>query len=118
MKFTEKLRAKSEAGAIEPMPPSETKARLHYLSDALECMDARVTSELERLTSSGADEDIKEFVRQDILSRHELRRLPLQTAVEELRAEYQANLSDISKSQMTVEVTRPMMGSPARAVNG
>jgi len=116
MKHNEKLRDEGEARIIQPTLPPEIKARLDCLLDALECMDARVTRELEQLNNSSAEEDLKEFVRQDIVARHESRRLPLQNALEELRAEYRSAISDTSSSQMAVEVTRA--ASRARAANG
>ena len=64
------------------------EANLHCLLNALECMDKRTALELERLDGSCAEEELKEFVRQDILSRHQDRRQPLQDATEELRAQY------------------------------
>jgi hypothetical protein len=59
-------------------------------------MDARTARELELLDKSAAEEDLKEFVRQDILSRHQERRLPLQAAAEELRVQHRATFSDVS----------------------
>jgi hypothetical protein len=89
---------KSETDAIADAYPSilasTSEATLHYLLDALESMDRRTAQELERLESSGADEDLKEFIRQDILARHQARRLPLQEAAEELRALYRASVSE------------------------
>ncbi|KLK93668.1 hypothetical protein AA309_07375 [Microvirga vignae] len=97
MKFNAKLRAKSEAGTYPSMIRPETETRLHTLLDALECMNARTARELEVLDRSGAEEDLKEFVRQDILSRHQERRLPLQNAVEELRAQHRTASSDVNE---------------------
>jgi hypothetical protein len=57
-------------------------------------MDRRTAQELERLDGSTAEEDLKEFVRQDILARHQERRLPLQEAAEELRALYRASVPE------------------------
>ena len=89
---------KSDTDAIGDAYPSilasKSKATLHYLLDALESMDRRTAQELERLNSSGAEEDLKEFVRQDILARHHARRLPLQESAEELRALYRASISE------------------------
>jgi hypothetical protein len=96
MKYDRKLRAQSEMTTYPSMLASETEARLHNLLDALECMDARTARELESLDRSGAEEELKEFVRQDILSRHRERRLPLQEAAEELRVQHRAAFSDLS----------------------
>ncbi|MDP8919563.1 MAG: hypothetical protein M3O00_11855 [Pseudomonadota bacterium] len=96
MKYDRKLRAPSEVTAYPSMLAPEIEARLHNLLDALECMDARTARELELLDKSGAEEDLKEFVRQDILSRHQERRLPLQEAAEELRVQHRATFSDLS----------------------
>jgi hypothetical protein len=96
MKYDRKLRAQSEVTTNPSIFAPETEARLHNLLDALECMDARTARELELLDKSGAEEDLKEFVRQDILSRHQERRLPLQEAAEELRVQHRATFSDLS----------------------
>ena len=96
MKYDRKLRALSETTAAPSVLEPEIEAKLHNLLDALECMDARTARELELLNKSGAEEDLKEFVRQDILSRHQERRLPLQEAAEELRVQHRATFSDLS----------------------
>jgi hypothetical protein len=79
---------KSETDAIADAYPSvlvsTSEEKLHYLLDALESMDKRTAQDLERLDSSGAEKDLKEFIRQDILARHQARRLPLQESAEEL----------------------------------
>jgi len=67
---------------------------LHTLLNALECMDTRTARELEWLGRSSAEEDLKEFVRQSIISRHQERRLPLQKAAEELRVQFQASFPE------------------------
>ncbi|MXQ10606.1 hypothetical protein [Microvirga makkahensis] len=94
MKYSAKLRAKNEASTYSPVIAPETKERFHDLLNALECMDARTARELERLDKSGAEEDLKEFVRQSIVSRHQEIRLPLQEAAEELRAQFQGSLPE------------------------
>ncbi len=96
MKYDRTLRAQGEMTTNPSIFAPETEARLHDLLDALECMDARTARELELLNKSGAEEDLKEFVRQDILSRHQERRLPLQEAAEELRVQHRATFSDLS----------------------
>jgi hypothetical protein len=89
---------KSDTDAIGDAYPSilasKSEATLHHLLDALESMDRRTAQELERLDGSTAEEDLKEFVRQDILTRHQERRLPLQEAAEELRALYRASVPE------------------------
>jgi hypothetical protein len=75
---------------------SDAEAKLHYLLNALESMDARTASELERVNMSSCDEDLKDFVRQHILTDHAARRLPLVEAVEDLRAQYRATVADDS----------------------
>jgi hypothetical protein len=89
---------KSETDAIADAYPSilasSSEATLHYLLDALDSMDRRTAQELERLECSGAEEDLKEFIRQDILAHHQARRLPLQESAEELRALYHASVSE------------------------
>ncbi len=94
MRYNGKLRAKSEVSTYSPVIAPETEERLHILLNALDCMDARAARDLEILNRSGAEEDLKEFVRQGIISRHQERRLPLQEAAEELRAQFQAALPD------------------------
>ena len=80
------------ADTFPAVPTSDIEAKLHYLLNALECMDKRTAIGLERLDGSGAEEDLKDFVKQDILSRsQELRELPLQEAAEELRSLYRAS---------------------------
>ncbi len=96
MKYDRKLRVQSDVITNPSIFAPETEARLHNLLDALECMDARTARELELLDKSAAEEDLKEFVRQDILSRHQERRLPLQAAAEELRVQHRATFSDVS----------------------
>jgi hypothetical protein len=96
MNYHRKLQAEGEANTYAPIVAPEAEERLHTLLDALECMDTRIARELEWLDKSGAEEDLKEVVRQDILSRHQTRRLPLQNAVEELRAQHRAACPDTS----------------------
>lgn len=91
MEYKLKSQTEAMADAHPSILASTSEARLHYLLNALESMDRRTTHDLERLESSGAEEDLKEFVRQDILARHQERRLPLQEAAEELRAVYRAS---------------------------
>lgn len=90
MNYDRKLHAEVEANTYTPIIAPETEERLHTLLNALECMDTRTAHELAWLDKSGAEEELKEFVRQDITSRHQARRLPLQNAVEELRAQHRA----------------------------
>ena len=89
---------KSETDAIADAYPSilvsTSEEKLHYLLDALASMDKRTAQDLERLDRSSAEEDLKEFVRQDILARHQVRRMPLQESAEELRALYRASVSE------------------------
>ncbi|PVE24873.1 hypothetical protein DC522_08090 [Microvirga sp. KLBC 81] len=91
---------KSETRTIADTYPallsSETQAKLDYLLDALENMDQRIALELERVKMSPADEELKDFVRQDILANHEASRLPLVQAVEDLRAQYRVSIADNS----------------------
>lgn len=94
MRHNGKLRAKSEVSTYPPVIAPETKERLHNLLNALDCMDARTARELETVNKSGAEEDLKEFVRQSIISRHQERRLPLQKAAEELRVQFQASFPE------------------------
>ncbi len=68
----------------------EVESKLHYLLDALASMDARIEAELAWLEKSSAEEDLKDFIRQDILSRHSERRMPLANAVEELKQRHHA----------------------------
>jgi len=75
---------------------SDAEAKLNYLLSALESMDARTASELERINMSSCDEDLKEFVTQQILADHAARRLPLDEAVEDLRAQFRATIADDS----------------------
>ena len=118
MRYGKRSRATGEVSTYQPMLPPEIEGRLHNLLDALECMDTRTAKELEQLDRSGAEEDLKNFVREDIVSRHEVRRLPLQNAVEELRAEYRTAASDTSKSHVTVEMTRLATKRPAASLSG
>jgi hypothetical protein len=89
---------KSETQTIADTYPallgSETQAKLHYLLNALENMDQKIALELERVNMSPADEELKDFVRQDILTHHEASRLPLVQAVEDLRAQYRVSIAD------------------------
>lgn len=117
MKHNEKRRADGTARVIQPTLSPEIKEKLDYLLDALECMDARVARELELLDSSSAEEDLKNFVRQDIISRHDLRRLPLRNALEELRSEYRAAMLDADNKRTAVEVTRPATRHRPQAAN-
>jgi hypothetical protein len=117
MRYVKRPRSTSKASNYQPILPPETEGRLHNLLDALECMDARTAKELEQLDRSGAEEDLKNFVREDIVSRYEARRLPLQNAVEELRAEYRAAISDPSTGHMTVELTRLATKRPAASLS-
>jgi hypothetical protein len=77
-----------------PLMPvsSEMERKLHYLLDALDCMDARIAQQLELLSQSDAEEDLKEAIRQDIVSHHEERRGPIAAAVEELRERHRASM--------------------------
>lgn len=118
MRYGKRPRSTGETSTYQPMLPPEIEGRLHNLLDALECMDARTARELEQLDRSGAEEDLKNFVREDIVSRHEAKRLPLQNAVEELRAEYRAAISDSSKGHMTVELTRLETKPQTAALSG
>lgn len=88
MQQKRKLPTGTVTDASSPNVPPETQARLHSLLDALESMDRRIALELEWLDKSSAEEDLKNFVRLDILSRHQTRRMPLHDAVEELRDRY------------------------------
>ena len=63
----------------------EIETKLHYILDTLACMDSRTEQEIDRVSQSAADEDLKDFIKHDILSRHAERRLPLAAALEELR---------------------------------
>ncbi len=88
-----KLKSQTDlvADTFPAVPTSDIEAKLHYLLNALECMDKRTAIELERLDGSGAEEDLKDFVKQDILYRSQELRLPLQEAAEELRSLYRAS---------------------------
>jgi hypothetical protein len=87
-------KGKLETNVVADTYPSEAapgiEANLHCLLNALESMDRRTALELERLDGSCAEEDLKEFIKQDILSRHQARRQSLQDATEALRAQYRA----------------------------
>src|SRR5690349_1750130 len=89
-----KLKSQTDlvADTFPAEPASDIEAKLHYLLNALECMDKRTATELERLEGSNAEDDLKDFVKQDILSRAQELRLPLQEAAEELRSLYRASL--------------------------
>jgi len=89
-----KLKSQTDlvADTFPAAPASDIEAKLHYLLNALECMEKRTATELERLESSGAEDELKDFVKQDILSRAQELRLPLQEAAEELRSLYRASL--------------------------
>jgi len=94
MEYKTQSETKALADAYTPALASTLEQKLHYLLNALECMDRRVAKDLERLDSSSAEEDLKEFIRQDILARHQARRLPLLDSAEELRALYRASARD------------------------
>jgi hypothetical protein len=94
MEYKRKSETEAIADAYASAFASTSEQKLHYLLDALESMDRRTAQELERLESSGAEEDLKEFIRQDILARHQARRLPLQESAEELRVLYRASVSE------------------------
>lgn len=91
---------KSETQTIADTYPallsSEAQAKLHYLLNVLENMDQRIALELERVNRSSAEEELKDFVRQDILGHHEASRLPFVQAVEDLRVQYRASVTDSS----------------------
>jgi len=94
MEYKIKSETEAKADTYASILASTSEQTLHYLLDALECMDRRTAQELERLDRSSAEEDLKEFVRQDILARHQARRLPLQEAAEELRALYRVSIAE------------------------
>jgi hypothetical protein len=52
----------------------DVKAKVRHLTDAIVCMDHRVEVELTELDQSSAEDDLKDFIRQDTLSRHSERR--------------------------------------------
>jgi hypothetical protein len=60
--------------------PSAEKIML--IQDALAAIDRRNEHELSKLEQSGADEDLKDFIKNDILSKHNDRRLPYVKALE------------------------------------
>ena len=91
MEFKSKSETEAVADAYPSVLASTAEEKLHYLLNAVESMDRRTAQELERLDNSGAEEELKAFIRQDILARHQVRRLPLQESVEELRAFYRAS---------------------------
>jgi hypothetical protein len=91
MEYKPKSETEAIADAYPSVLASTSEEKLHYLLNALESMDRRVAHDLERLDSSSAEEELKEFVRQDILARHQARRLPLLDSAEELRALYRAS---------------------------
>jgi hypothetical protein len=93
MEYMLKSETQIIADTYPAMVGSDAEAKLHYLLNALESMDKRTASELERVNVSGTDEDLKEFVRQDILVHHEALRLPLVEAVEDLRTQYRATVT-------------------------
>jgi hypothetical protein len=94
MEYKLKSQTNIVADTFPPVMASDTEARLHYILNVLECIDQRTARELARLDGSGAEEDLKDFVRQDILARAQELKLPLQEAAEELRAQYRASSSD------------------------
>jgi hypothetical protein len=81
MNYDRKLHAQVEAPTYTPIIAPEIEERLHTLLNALERMDTRTAQELEWLDKSSAEE---------------VRRLPLQEAAEELRAQHRATFSDLS----------------------
>jgi hypothetical protein len=94
MEYKRKSETETVGDAYPSILASTSEEKLHYLLNALESMDRRTAHDLERLDSSGAEGDLKEFVRQDILARHHARRLPLQEAAEELRALYRSSIPE------------------------
>ena len=91
MNYNRTFQREYETNTNTPIIAPDIEERLHILLNALECMDTRTARELEWLNKSGAEEDLKEVVRQDIQTRHQERRLPLQNAVEELRVQHHQN---------------------------
>ena len=89
-------KSKSQTTSVADTSPSalntEIEDKLHYLLNVLECIDRKTALDLDRLDQSRADEDLKEFVKLDILARLRERRLPLQEAAEELRTQYRASI--------------------------
>jgi hypothetical protein len=94
MEYKIKSETEGMADTYSSILASTSEQKLHYILDALESMDRRTAQELERLDDSGAEEDLKEFIKKDILARHQARRLPLQESAEELRALYRASVSE------------------------
>jgi len=92
MEYKVQSETRAVANAYTSAPGSTPEQKLHYLLNALESMDRRAAQDLDRLDSSSAEEDLKEFIRQDILARHQERRLPLLDSAEELRALYRASV--------------------------
>jgi hypothetical protein len=86
-----KLKAETDivADTYPSMPAcSDIERKLQYLLEALDCMDSRITQQLELLKQSTAEDDLKNAVRQDIVSRHRERRGPIVIAVKELRKQH------------------------------
>ncbi len=91
-----KLKAQTDvvADTYPSIFTSDAEEKLHYLLNVLDCLDKRAALELERIDQSRAEEDLKDFIKQDILSRHQVKRLPFVTAAEELRAQYRASFAN------------------------
>lgn len=93
MEYMLKSETHTVADTYPSMPaPTDIERQLHYLLEALDCMDARIAQQLELLKQSAAEEDLKNAVRHDIVARHKERRSPIVTAVKELRKRRRALL--------------------------
>ncbi len=101
MEYKLKSQADAVADTYLSIFTSESEEKLHYLLNVLECLDKRAALELERIDQSRAEEDLKDFIKQDILSRHQAKRLPFVTAAEELRAQYRASFANDERVQPT-----------------
>ncbi len=94
MEYTLKSQTDEVAYPYPSIHTSEAEEKMHYLLDVLDCFDKRTALELERIDQSRAEEELKDFVKQDILTRHQARRLPFVNAVEELRAQYRTSFAN------------------------
>jgi hypothetical protein len=60
-------------------------SKVHLLRNTLAEIDAHMEQELARLGRSQADEELKDFIREDILAKHRERRQPYVAALEALQ---------------------------------
>ena len=94
MQYIEKLDAAIGTANAEPVPAfPEEGSRARQILHILDSIDAQHDLALLDIEQSCADEDLKLFIKEDMVARHQDRREPYAKLLEELRQQHRASVA-------------------------